>query len=284
MTTKGAGSKTPSGLPGGLRRGRSRRSRHRYGPRPGQVADLWLPAGPAGHRPPVVVLLHGGYWRSLFTKRLMEPLARDVARRGWAAWNVEYRRVGLGGGGGGWPTTFDDVARAVDHLATIPAVDPSRVVICGHSAGGHLACWVAGRRNLAAGALGSATAGQRCRVGLRGVIPMAGVVDLAAAAAGGAGAAAVGRLLGPDPEGERLRAASPLELLPLGVPQLLVHGEQDTTVPPSMSRRYGREAAAAGDDVVVTVVPGEGHRDAIRPSSGSWTAVTAHAGRLLEAD
>lgn len=261
-------------------RPRPRRARYRYGSSRMNVADLWLPEASEAARPPVVVLVHGGYWRAVFTKRLMEPLAREVVRRGWAAWNVEYRRTGLGGGGGGWPATFDDVAAAVDHVGAISGVDSTRVVCCGHSAGGHLAMWVAGRHTLPVGCLGSATAGHRASIGLRGVVSLAGVVDLAAASRGG-GATAVARLLGPDPGGERLRAASPLDLVPLGVPQVLVHGTDDTTVPPSMSEWYRRRAADAGDDVTVALVDATDHRDVIRPGSAAWSVATAHIARLF---
>ncbi|MDP2711345.1 MAG: alpha/beta hydrolase, partial [Solirubrobacteraceae bacterium] len=117
--------------------------RHRYGAHPRQVADLHLPAGPGPH--PVVVVLHGGYWRPPYTRLIMRPLCLDLARRGWAAWNVEYRR--LGRDGGGWPQTFDDVAAAIDHLDELRAgpVDLDRVTLLGHSAGGQLALWAGGR-------------------------------------------------------------------------------------------------------------------------------------------
>ncbi len=111
----------------------------RYGDAPSQVADLHLPAGAGPH--PVVVLVHGGFWRSSYDRTLMAPLAAELASNGYAAWNIEYRRVGEDGGG--WPGLFTDVAAAVDALATVPEVDPARVVSCGHSAGGHLALWIA---------------------------------------------------------------------------------------------------------------------------------------------
>jgi acetyl esterase/lipase len=281
MIAERPGEATPAPAPARSRRTRHRprRTRHRYGPSRAQVADLWLPPA-ADDPPPVVVLVHGGYWRSTFTRHLMVPLARDCVRRGWAAYNIEYRRVGPGGGGGGWPATFDDVARAVDHLGEVPGVDPGRVVLCGHSAGGHLALWAAGRHRLAQGCEGSGTAG-RPASGLRGVVSLAGVVDLASAARGD-GAAAVARLLGPDPAGARLAAASPLELLPLGVPQVLVHGRDDRTVPVGMTEHYARRAAAAGDEVALVVVDGTGHRDVIRPRSAAWAVAATHVARLFE--
>ena len=127
----------------------------RYGPHRSNVGDLWLPAEGAS-RAPVVVLIHGGFWRAVYTKRLMNGLAKAVVKRGWAAWNIEYRRVGFLGGHGGWPQTLHDVAAAMDHIAVIDgAVDPTRVVTCGHSAGGQLALWAAARGRLPAGVQGT---------------------------------------------------------------------------------------------------------------------------------
>ena len=104
------------------------------------------------------MLLHGGYWQPQYGKLVCRPLARDLARRGYAAWNLEYRRLGTGrGGGGGWPMTFADVADGIDLLADLPApLDLSRVTVVGHSAGGQLALWAAARPSLPAGAVGSA--------------------------------------------------------------------------------------------------------------------------------
>ncbi len=259
------------------------RRAHRYGASSSQVADLWLPAD--ADRPlPVVVLLHGGYWRGPYTKALMNGLARDLARRGLAAWNVEYRRTGLLGRGGGWPATFDDVAAAVEHLRHLDEVDSGAVVLCGHSAGGHLALWAAARHRLPPGAPGSApgAAGAPVAAALvpRGVVSLAGVADLAGAAAGG-GRKAVRALLGPDPSGERLRLASPMSHLPLGVPQVLVHGAADDVVPASACRRYARAAVAAGDDVVVETVAGVGHRGVLDARSPAWSVALGHVVRML---
>src|SRR5580698_8684810 len=111
------------------------RTTSHYGTGHGQVGDLWLPAETAGDLP-LVVLIHGGFWRAQFTKALMSRLARAAVDRGWAAWNIEYRRLGPLGGGGGWPATFEDVAAAVDAVATFSGIDRDKVVTCGHSAGG----------------------------------------------------------------------------------------------------------------------------------------------------
>ena len=149
---------------------------HAYGPGPAQVGELWVPDGAGPH--PVAVLLHGGFWRASYDHTLMEPLAADLVGQGWAAWNVEYRRVGMTGGG--WPGTFDDVAAAVDLLARLgreaPGLDLGRVVPIGHSAGGHLALWCAARAGLPARAPGAdpavvaAAAVSQAGVGLIGAV------------------------------------------------------------------------------------------------------------------
>ncbi len=215
--------------------------RHRYGALGCQVADLWLPVGTArSGRIPVVVLIHGGYWRSVYPKVVMNRLARAVAKRGWAAWNIEYRRLGPFGGGGGWPTTLDDVDAAVDHVARLRGVDPERTVTCGHSAGGCLAPWVAARGRRAHDAGSSAPA-----VSPRAAMSLAGVVDLRRGAELGLGGGAVSRFMGGSFEAhpDRYESSSPAALLPLGARQVLVHGLSDTVVPPAMSSDYARAAA-----------------------------------------
>lgn len=194
----------------------------------------------------------------------MTPLAVDLAARGFAAWNVEYRRVGQEGGG--WPGTFEDVAAAVDHLAEVDEVDPTRVVTCGHSAGGHLALWAAGRRRLTATVPG----------GLPRVVPVAAVAqgavcDLERAWRDDLGGGAVTDLLGSfadDPT--RYAAASPAALAPLGVPQLLVHGSEDEVVPPGQSRDYAALDPAA--DFVELI--GADHFDVIDVRHPAWKTVT----------
>ncbi|MCK4177789.1 alpha/beta hydrolase [Aciditerrimonas ferrireducens] len=250
-----------------------------YGPSRSQVGDLWLPDEPgvqraAGERrpPAVVVLFHGGYWRMPYGRRLMVPLARGLVRHGLAVWNVEYRRVGLGGGGGGWPATVDDAARAVDALAARAEVDGERVVLVGHSAGGQLALWVAGRHRLPSGAAGARSAGQVPAVGIRGVVALAPVTDLRGTASG-----PVRSFLGPDPTGSRAEAASPRGLLPLGVPQMVVHGAVDEVVPVAASRAYVAAAREAGDDARLVEVPGVGHRGVILPRGPAWEALVGAA-------
>jgi acetyl esterase/lipase len=245
-----------------------RRTIARYGRARANIAELWRPDRVDGDLP-VVVLIHGGYWRAPHTKRLMRPLSKAISDEGWAVWNIEYRRTGRFGGGGGWPATFLDVAAAVDALARVPGIDLGRIVTCGHSAGGQLALWAAGRHRLPAGAPGAAP-----RLSVRAAVSLAGVVDLRRAAALGLGAGAVPTLLGGDPGSypDRYAIASPAALLPLGVGQALIHGRDDETVPCSLSEDYCTAALAAGDtDVTFLAPPAVDHMAIIDPHSPAWT-------------
>jgi acetyl esterase/lipase len=213
-------------------------------------------------------VIHGGFWRARYGRKLMRPLCRDLAARGWAAWNVEYRRLGRLSGGG-WPCTFDDVATATDHLADLPPrpLDLSRVVSIGHSAGGHLATWVAARRVAALDA--------EPRVPVVAAVAQAGVVDLRHAWELRLSDGVVRQFLGGTPEErpERYARASPVELMPLGVPVLLVHGGRDDIVPPSVSERYLAAAREAGDPCELVLLPDEDHFGHIDPANPLWKAV-----------
>lgn len=240
----------------------------RYGSHRSQLGELFLPDASAPS--PVAVLLHGGFWRARYDRRLMDDLCRDLAGRGWAAWNLEYRRVGLLGGGG-WPATFEDVAAGIDNLAGNVALDLGTVATIGHSAGGHLALWAAARVGLPAGSPGAAPL-----VHVTQAVSQGGVVDLHEAARLGLGHGAAPRLLGGKPEKhpDRYELASPASRLPLGVPQLLVHGEQDDLVPTSQSRGYHAAATAAGDPVDLAILPGVGHFEHLDPTGEAWRVVT----------
>jgi acetyl esterase/lipase len=241
------------------------------------VCDLWRPDRERGDLA-VIVLVHGGFWRGMYTKVLMRGLAAAAVDRGWAAWNVEYRRLGPWGGGGGWPATFADLAAAVDLLASVPGVDIGRVVTCGHSAGGHLALWVASRGGVPAGQPGAHPI-----VTARAAVSLAGIPDLVRAAADSLGNGAVEELLGGAPVEvpDRYRSASPRELLPLGVPQVLVHGLADTVVPPSMSEDYAHAAAERGDDAEYVALHGVGHRDVLDRDGSGWQEAADRIDGLL---
>jgi acetyl esterase/lipase len=215
------------------------------------------------------VVVHGGFWRAAFGVELARPLAADLAGAGFAAVAVEYRRVGAGGG---WPATLDDVAAAVDALAGLPDVarlDLTDVTAVGHSAGGHLAAWLAGRHRLPAGASGATP-----RVRVTSAVLQAGVLDLVAAHARGLGNGAVRDFLGgaPDELPERTAVADPVRLLPTGAAVLCVHGAGDDVVPVEQSERYAAAAAVAGDRVEVRVIPGD-HMTLIDPASSAWATV-----------
>jgi acetyl esterase/lipase len=244
--------------------------RHDYGADAAQYGELWLPAGvPAG----TVVIIHGGFWRARYDLALGRPLAADLAGRGYAAWNLEYRRAG---GGGGWPATFDDVAAGIDLLADLP-VDASRLVAIGHSAGGHLAAWAAGRGGLPPGAPGAAP-----RVTLTAVVAQAGVLALADCAREEVGDTAALDLMGGSPEDlpEAYRLADPMAAVPVPVPVLCVHSRKDASVPFRYSERYVEAAVRTGGRAYLHETSGD-HFTLIDPATPDWLAVTAALPALL---
>ena len=232
-----------------------------YGSGSSQVGELLLPDGDGGRDGvPVAVVIHGGFWRERYGRDLMDPLCADLARRGWAAWNLEYRRLGDGpGGGGGWPATGEDVLAGTAHLAQLDApLDLGRVVTAGHSAGGQLAVWLAARAS---------------RVRVRAAVSLAGVTDLALAHELRLSDGVVEAFLGGRPEQvpERYADASPAALVPLGVPVLCVHGTADDAVPIAVSEAFAARARAAGDDVDLRVLEGTGHLELIDPDDAAWS-------------
>jgi acetyl esterase/lipase len=239
----------------------------RYGAAPEQVADLHLPTGEApADGWPVVVVIHGGFWRERYRRDLTVPLAQDLAERGLAAWNVEYRRVPEDEPDT-WPATLVDVATAVDHLGGLDApLDLDRVAIVGHSAGGHLALWVAGRVRLPLDAPGAAP-----RVLPAAAVGLAPVADLLGAERDGLGAGAPAALLGGGSAAvpDRWATADPARLVGHGVPTLLVHGTLDEDVPVSQSEAYAAAATGAGDEVTVETGPVD-HMSVIDPGCPLW--------------
>jgi acetyl esterase/lipase len=211
-------------------------SLHSYGPHPSQVCELFAPDDSAG----VAVLIHGGFWRARYGRDLEHPIAHDLVARGWAVWNVEYRRLG---DGGGWPATYDDVRAAIEALP----LAAERVVAIGHSAGGQLAVRAA------------------ADVALSAVVSQAGALDLYELWRRGTSDHVVRQFLGgsPDEVPERYRAATPRP--PDGTPLLLVHGALDEDVPVEISRAFG-----AGD---LVVIEDEGHMEHLDPGSKCWRAV-----------
>lgn len=234
-----------------------------YGPGEDQVGDLYLPAGAS---PPVVCLLHGGFWRRPHGRGQMDAIALDLAARGFAVWNLGYRCVGTPGGG--WPGTLEDPTAGAQHLAAIMqegvALDLDRVTLVGHSAGGHLALWTAAQGRGASG-----------RVRVARVAGLAPVTDLLRAQALGLGKGAVTELLGLPPLGNAslYQQASPRARLPLGIPQLLIHGTADPAVPIEFSRDYAQAAREAGDPVELVELEGAGHMEFLDPASAAHGAL-----------
>jgi acetyl esterase/lipase len=235
---------------------------YRYGPDPAQFGELSLPDGQALG---TVVVLHGGFWRARYDLSLARPLAADLAARGYAAWNLEYRRAG---NGGGWPATFEDVAAGIDLLATLP-VDTSRVAAVGHSAGGQLGVWAAGRAGLPDG-----TPGAGPRVAVTGVVSQAGVLTLADCARDRVGGSAALDLMGggPDELPEPYRLADPLAAVPVPAPVLCLHSRRDRNVPYSYSESYVAAATAAGVRASLVELSGD-HFTLIDPAAPDWAAV-----------
>ena len=241
-----------------------------YGPAPQQVAELRLPQAPGPH--PVVVVVHGGCWEAQWGFEHVRALAAALTAEGWATWSLEYRRIG--DPGGGWPGTLEDVARGADHLRAVAGsfhLDLDRVVALGHSAGGQLALWLAARRRLPEG---SPLRADR-PLPIRGVVGLAPITDLKAGAATAVCGDAIPRLLGGPPaeRPDRVRQASPIELVPLGVPQRLVCGARDAVVPLGQARSYEAAARRARDAVAVEVLDDAGHFELVDPAGPAWPAV-----------
>ena len=255
---------------GGKPDGGIRPRQYSYGDDPSQFAELYLPDEP---RPgPVVVIIHGGYWRSTYGAELGKPLALDLAGRGYTCWNLEYRRAG---NGGGWPQTFEDVSAGIDLLASAArehGLDLGTVTALGHSAGGHLAVWAAGRAGLPPEAPGAGAPA----VPLTAVVSQSGVLNLAQAHELGLSDGAVENLLGASPSAdpERYRLADPMTAVPLAVPVYALHGEEDTTVPLSQSESYVTASEAAGGTAELVRIPGD-HFAMITPGTQAWERVVA---------
>ena len=226
-----------------------------YGDDPEQKAELHRPAA-RSHG--VVVVLHGGFWRAAYDLTLGRPLAESLARHGWTALNLEYRRVG---NGGGFPQTLDDVAAGIDLLADVDGLDTTKVVTLGHSAGGQLAVWAAGRTKLDDDRWSSP------RVPVAGAVAQAGVLDLRGAIEADLGSGAVEAFLGTDQAVHDV--ANPLVRVPLDVPVWCIHGRDDLQVPIEQSRTYVEAARGAGARAGLAAVDGD-HFALIDTSTSAW--------------
>jgi len=243
----------------------------RYGKDPLEFGELRFPSGPGPF--PLLFVIHGGFWSAAYDLAHIGHLCTRLTSLGIVTCSVEYRRVG--NPGGGWPGTLADVAVATEffrnNLKENPLVDLSRAAAIGHSAGGHLAFWLGGSHNI--------PRNSDLRLGekpwLRAVISLAGVVDLRRGWDLQLGSGAVGRLIGGGPEQyeDRYREASPIELLPMKLHQVLIHGRDDRVVPISQSEQFVQRAKAAGDTPSLIALDGVGHFELIDPESKAWNAV-----------
>lgn len=241
-----------------------------YGDDPSQFGHLRLPPGTGPH--PVVVYVHGGCWLTEYDLTHASHACAALTEAGIASWSLEYRR--LGDSGGGWPATFNDVARGADHLRKIARAKPldlTRVVAAGHSAGGHLAMWLAARSRIPAGD----PTHTPDPLPLRGVVSIAGAVDLARASQLNVCRGAVDLLMGGPPSSvpQRYASGSPYELLPLGLAQVLVNGGRDTVVPLEIAERYTARATELGDAVDLVLIDDADHFDLIDPLAPAFARV-----------
>lgn len=235
-----------------------------YGKDPNQFGELRLPKGDKFKKPyPVTVILHGGCWMAEYDLGYMGHVSADLTAHGFATWNLEYRRVG--NAGGGWPGTLEDVIAGVEHLSKLAkehALDLQRVVVIGHSAGGHLALLLGAQPQLG--------------MPLRGVVSLAGITDLRRT--GTACDENVTMLL-KDNAGAYDKA-SPLKLLPLGVKQIVVQGAEDNIIPPAMAASYVTAAQAKGDDARLVLLEKVGHFELVDPQAAVWATLREQILRL----
>jgi acetyl esterase/lipase len=247
-----------------------------------QFADLRIPstkAPPGGH--PVIVFIHGGAWRSEWSKNYTEAFVEALAAQGFATWDLEFRRIGHRGGG--YPGTFEDIADGADHLTSIAAshmLNLDKVIVVGHSSGGHLALWLAGRSQLPE----SSPLFRVEPIKLRGAVSIAGVNDLELSYTLGNRTDVLTLIKADSLESgvPRLEETNPARLLPLGVPQTTMIGQRDSQWRLEMTSRFAEQSVAAGDISKVLIVPEANHMDVVDARSGFAKAVGNEAKELLK--
>jgi len=246
-------------------------ARLHYGPDPLQFGDLRLPQGAVGPHP-VAIVVHGGFWGARYGLEYTGHMCVALAGAGIATWNIEYRRIG--NPGGGWPNTFLDAASGADHVRALAkkySLDLKRVITVGHSAGGHLAVWLAARRRIQPGD----PLANPDPIQIYASAPIAGIVDLRRAWQLRLSDRAVAELMGGPPAkvAQRYRSGSPIELVPLGIRVRLLHGTEDSVVPIEISNGYQKAANRVGDDARLVVLPGADHFAPVDPRSEHWPTV-----------
>jgi len=247
-----------------------------YGAEPAQVVELFLPKGKGPH--PIVVLIHGGCYLAEYQGLAQTSgIAADLARRGYAVWNVEYRK--LGEAGSGYPGTFLDVADAVDRIraeATKYSLDTRRVLAVGHSAGGHLALWAAARHRLPK----TSPLWRAEPLKIRAVVSLGGIGDLEGQRdifAGACGPEPIPKVIGLADRADAYADTSPAELLPSGARVVMISGDLDHVMPPPTGQAYAKLARKAGDRAEAVAIPGASHFDVVIPTTEAWKTVVAPA-------
>jgi len=246
-----------------------------YGDDPLQFGELRLPEGPGPF--PVIVYVHGGCWYSEYDIAHSRKLTDAFTAEGIAVWSLEYRRIG--DPGGGWPGTFEDVEAGFAHLSTLAdrySLDLDRVILSGHSAGGHLALWLAQRIEEQQG---------DDTIAPRGVLTLAPAPDLEFLHASGACGNAATKLMGGSPEEfpERYAYGSVANRIPQSTPQIAVVGKYDEMWRP-VGVRYAKSAAEQGAPISVIDAPESGHFEMIDPDSSTWPLVLGAARELLNVE
>jgi acetyl esterase/lipase len=261
-----------------------------YGPSPLNFGDLRLPKLAAGQRAPVVMFIHGGWWKAAYGidyAGYADRLCEALRTKGVATWAIEYRRVG--DDGGGWPGTFQDVALGYEYLAEIAKSHPldlNKLVVSGHSAGGHLAFWLAGRHHVPASspvAKPAATLPMHAVVALAGAVGLQMTIDLSGYFTFAHDKHEVYALMGGPPVDlmDRYKAGDPAELLPFNIPQILLQGTEDSQIPPELPGKWAERARRVGETVKVQIIQGAGHFDVVDTGSRYWPMVEAEILKAL---
>ena len=252
-----------------------------YGPDSSQFAELRIPDGPGPH--PVAIVIHGGCWLSIANLHVMDHFCHELTKAGIATWNLEYRRVDSPGGG--WPGTFNDIGSGVDYIRALTEkydLDLNRVVLIGHSSGGHLALWAGARHRVAKGSqlYNENPLRPAGVVSLAGPADLRGMVERTKAVCGGD---VIHTLLGGSFEDvpDRYRNASPATLLPSGITQIVIHGSDDPAVPPELGQAYVEAGKLLGESIGFFVIPKASHFELIAPWTSSWPVVEASVKSLM---